>query len=628
MCGINGYLGSEDKEHARSVVEQMNAATAHRGPNDEGIWQDDRAALGHQRLSILDLSRAGHQPMASDDGRYRIVYNGEIYNYKALKQRLGPYPYRSETDTEVILAAYKTWGKECVKEFNGMFAFAIWDRQDGSLFAARDRVGIKPFYYWLNGSELLFSSEIRALLQSGRVPKKVNRPALHDFLQYQTVHAPDTMIQHVRMLLPGHTFLYQNGSVEIEEYWNPADYLQNGDSTSPPDSYADAKQRVRKLLHESVERRLIADVPVGAFLSGGIDSSAIVGLMSEVTPGNVNTFSVTFQESGFDESHYARQVADRFGTDHTEIKLTPEDFLELLPDALRSMDHPSGDGPNTYVVSKVTREAGVTVALSGLGGDELFAGYPIFHQSLKLQDYRWISSIPHSVRSAAAAFLRMKGGSPSTVKIASLISRKSFEINHSYPLSRQVYAPSEISKILLSDGASLNPGRVKQVANQLAPMFESGSLISRISAAEIQTYMQNTLLRDTDQMSMASGLEVRVPFLDHLLVEELLSMGDAMKRPVTPKKLLTDSLGSLLPPEIVNRKKMGFDFPWEHWLKNELKSRVEKNMEALGQQECISAGEVDTIRQRFFAGKPGATWPKIWLLFVLQEWIQTNGIEL
>lgn len=628
MCGINGYLGFEHKKRARSVVEHMNAATAHRGPDDEGVWLDDRAALGHQRLSILDLSRAGHQPMASDDGRYRIVYNGEIYNFRSLKKRLGPYPYRSETDTEMILAAYKTWGKKCVKEFNGMFAFAIWDRRSGTLFAARDRVGIKPFYYWLNESELLFSSEIRALLQSGRVPKKVNKSGLHDFLQYQTVHAPETMIQNVRMLLPGHTFLYQDGSVEIEEYWNPADYLHNGTGKSSPDSYADAKRRVRKLLHESVERRLIADVPVGAFLSGGIDSSAVVGLMSEVTPGNVNTFSVTFQESGYDESHYARQVADRFDTQHTEIKLTPEDFLELLPEALRSMDHPSGDGPNTYVVSRVTREAGVTVALSGLGGDELFAGYPIFHQSLKLQDYRWISSIPRSLRSVAGALLDKAGGSPSTAKIAELISRDSFEVNHSYPLSRQVYAPSEISRILQSGATGINPGRVEQVAEQLAPMFGSGSLISRISAAEIQTYMQNTLLRDTDQMSMASGLEVRVPFLDHLLVEELLSMRDTLKLPVTPKKLLTDALGSLLPAEIVHRKKMGFDFPWEHWLKNELRSRVEKNLEALGQQEFISAGEVENIRRRFFAGKPGATWPKIWLLFVLQEWIQTNGIEL
>ena len=369
MCGIAGIISSNvGNDKAAAALQRMNNAIAHRGPDAEGTWNDRYAYLGHRRLSIIDLSDSGTQPLHSYDNRYVIIYNGELYNYKELRLQLQraikgtnqqPYFFKTQTDTEVILAAYMRWGADCLQHFNGMFAFAIYDKQEKNIFIARDRMGIKPLYYAFQNNTLVFASEIRSVLQSNLVDKKINQNGLVDYLQYQTVHAPNTMVDEVKMLLPGHFLVIENNEIKTTSYWK---LEKNINYASIGKSHEDICRDVRTLFYEAVERRLVADVPFGAFLSGGIDSSAIVGAMSKISSQQVKTFSVVFNESEFSEAHYARIVSEKFKTDHHEIKLSPQDFLQQLPEALNAMDHPSGDGPNTYIVSKATKNAGITMA--------------------------------------------------------------------------------------------------------------------------------------------------------------------------------------------------------------------------------------------------------------------------
>lgn len=622
MCGVNGIFGIEDTQKLRQGIGSMNQSLSHRGPNDEGEYYDKNLGLGHRRLSILDLSKAGHQPMKSFNDRYVIVFNGEIYNYMELKHKLKDYPYHSNTDTEVILAAYIKWGKSCVNKFNGMFAFAIWDEKNRELFIARDRLGIKPLYYYRDESSFVFSSEIRGVLNSGCVPREINRRGLVDYLKYQTVHAPDTIVKNVKMLPPGCSMTVCEEGMEIKKYWDINSYKNSHKELG---DYKQVKRRVRNLLGSSIEKRLISDVPIGAFLSGGIDSSAVVGLMSKLSPGNVSTFSVTFEESEFSEALYSRKIAQKFNTDHTEIRLTPDDFLELLPQALDAMDHPSVDGPNTYVVSRVTREAGVTVALSGLGGDELFAGYKNFTRAYRLKKFKMADKLPSGLRSmvgsAAQKLLEEKGGD----KIKAIFDLNNWEADQFYPVMRQVNFEESVEALLEIDIQTAT-NRVSEIT---APFFSKNSsnhFLSKISRSEIATYMQNILLRDTDQMSMANALEVRVPFLDHELVEYVLSVTDDFKYPHSPKKLLVDSLGDLIPNEIVDRPKMGFVFPWEKWLKEELRERAETRLESLSDRPLFSGEAVREQWNSFLNGSQAVTWPKIWMLVVLEEWLEANDI--
>jgi asparagine synthase (glutamine-hydrolysing) len=620
MCGINGFIGEENVELARGVVNAMNHAITHRGPDDCGLFVMPGVALGQRRLSIIDLSAAGHQPMISPDGNLTLVFNGEIYNFRELKQELQEYHYQTQTDTEVILAAWQKWGKECVHRFNGMFAFAISDKSRKETYIFRDRLGIKPLYYYQIGNRLMFCSELRGLLASNLVPRKLNIPALHDYLRYQTVHAPDTIVDKVKMLMPGYGIRVKQGVTEIFKYWAPElNYSQNAVGKI----YSDVKNDVRELLLKAVERRLIADVPFGAFLSGGIDSSAIVGLMSQVASKKVKTFSVSFDEEAFSEAKYATAIARKFNTDHTEIKLTPNDFLELVPDALKAMDHPSGDGPNTFVVSKVTKEAGITMALSGLGGDELFAGYDVFKRMAILEKYKGVAKLPLMLRAGAGKLLKQIKPSVSSNKIDELLSLPSWGFENTYSITRQIFTDAFVKQIT-SDSVLR--------CNQVAKLVKRNSnyelpLLSQVSVAEISTYMQNTLLRDTDQMSMAHALEVRVPFLDYELVEYVLGIPDKFKYPVTPKKLLTDALGGLLPVEIINRPKMGFVLPWQNWLKHELFSFAEEKLQQLGKRGILLQVEVDHLWKRFLSGDPLFTWSRIWGLIVLENWLEEHGIE-
>ena len=620
MCGISGIVSSIlSAGKIIPALQRMNKAIEHRGPDGDGIWNDDYAYFGHRRLSIIDLSDAGKQPMHSFDKRFVITYNGELYNYKELRLELQraiqgtterPYFFSTQTDTEVILAAYMRWGKDCLQRFNGMFAFAIYDRQDKTIFIARDRLGIKPLYYSFQNHTLLFASEIRAIGKSGLIENKINTDALPDYLQYQTVHAPRTIMKDVLMLMPGHFLWLEKKELQLNAWWKVESSINY---ESEKKTYKEICSDVRDLFYAAVERRLVADVPFGAFLSGGIDSSAVVGAMTKVSSSQVKTFSVVFDESEFSEAQYSRLIAKKYNTDHHEIKLTPQNFLEQIPEAMSAMDHPSGDGPNTYIVSKVTRKAGITMALSGLGSDELFCGYDIFKRSFKLEKQWWLNLTPRLFRVPAGLALKTVKRTTASQKIAEIISKPAINFNYSYPVSRQVLTDSVVKKILNRHDLPMNEVyRFLRLLN----FNDKNHRLSKYSIAEISTYMQNTLLRDTDQMSMAVALEVRVPFLDYKLVEYVLGVKDQFKFPHSPKKLLTDSLGDLLPPEIINRKKMGFMLPWNAWMRNELKPFCEKNLRELS-SIGFNEKEINNLWNSFLKEDPRVSWSRIWPLVAL-----------
>jgi asparagine synthase (glutamine-hydrolysing) len=625
MCGISGLISANLTDAERqAAVQRMNAAQSHRGPDNEGVWLGGSTCLGHRRLSIIDLSAAGNQPFFSPDNRYVIVYNGELYNYRELKLELQrvvqgsgekPYLFKTSSDTEVVLAAYIRWGAACARKFQGMFAFAVYDSEKGGLTIVRDRFGVKPLYYYYGDEGIAFASELRAILKSGIRKFTINREALAEYAMYQTVHAPATMVKGIRMLMPGHYAEFADGKAALTQYYNLS-AIQPG---PVKDDYKRTCERVKELLAHSVQKRLVADVPFGAFLSGGIDSSAVVGLMAMVSSQKVRTFNVSFDESEFSESRYARLIAAKYNTVHEEIRLSPLDFLHRLPEALHAMDHPSGDGPNTYIVAKATRDAGVTMALSGIGGDELFAGYDVFRRLSDLNRRSWLNAFPLAVRKGVAAVIRSQKKTVAAEKIAELLSAEKVNVRSAFLLSRSLYSASRLRTLL--PGADPY-SRVRDIIGEIP--VSDGYLLSAISKMEISTYLQNVLLRDTDQMGMAVALEIREPFLDHQLVEYVLGLPDEMKFPTTPKKLLVDSLGDLLPPEIVNRPKMGFTLPWQHWLKNELRSFGEKNMTELSSRGLFSADALKGLWQQFLSGDPRVPWSRIWHLVVLNSWMNDN----
>ncbi|MFN5621627.1 MAG: asparagine synthase (glutamine-hydrolyzing) [Flavobacteriales bacterium] len=621
MCGITGIARYNQRELAEERVRLMNQSIAHRGPDAEGMWSNELCVLGHRRLSIIDTSAQGNQPFHFENDRLVVVFNGEIYNYLELKTELSAgFSFQTQTDTEVIIAAYLKWGIDCVSHFFGMFAFALYDRDAGRVMIARDRLGVKPLYYAHTNDGLVFASEIRAILSTGLVKKKIAHAALCDYLRYQTVHAPATMIEGVHMLMPGHIMLIDADGHSIQSYWGTTTHRA---SISPEITKAEVQRNVEELLTSSVELRMRADVPFGAFLSGGIDSSIVVGLMSRISEHRVKTFSITFHEKEFDESPYSDLIAQKFKTDHTPIRLRATDFLELIPDALHAMDHPSGDGANTFVVSKVTREAGVKMALSGLGGDEVFAGYDVFKRMKALEQKAWLNLAPKVLRKSAGALLRSIKPSVATEKLALALGSDRMDPEHLYPLTRQILFEDDIQRLTHS---STNIENVVKTLS--ASIFSSDlPLLSKVSVMEMETYMQNTLLRDADQMSMAHALEIRVPFLDHRLVEYVLGVSDTIKYPHTPKELLTSSVGDLIPREIIDRPKMGFTFPWALWMRSELKTFCETQLQALQSVEALNHAEVMALWKRFMNNDKHITWSRIWPLVVLGHWVKQHDIH-
>ena len=619
MCGINAIFSFSGEGDFTSQVGSMNDALAHRGPDNEGIYSKPGIALGHRRLSIIDLSAAGNQPMRSPFANHVVVFNGEIYNYREVRKMLPEFEFKTESDTEVLLAAWKKWGLDALDYLNGMFAFVLHDEDKNESYVVRDRLGIKPVYYANKDGKLLFSSEVRALLASNLISRKIRKDAVTEYVRYQTVHAPRTILDDVWMLLPGHYMIVTDKTYAEYPWWKP-----EIESTPVPVNYQGTCTEIRRLFHDAVKRRLVADVPFGAFLSGGIDSTAVTGMMNEVSGSKVKTFNVSFDDSEFSEAKYARIVAKKFNTEHHEIRLTPDHFLNELPAALDAMDHPSGDGPNTYVVSEATKKAGITMALSGLGGDELFAGYDIFPRAYSLHRKKWINNVPYFMRSASGKLLKVVRPGIASEKISDVLSAEEVSFDSFYPKSREVYS-DKVAKLLC--GPSAYEGLDLKAVYGISLIDPTRCFLSQVTLAEATTYMQNTLLRDADQMSMAHALEVRVPFLDYELVNYVLNVPDEFKYPSSPKKLLVDSLKDLLPEEIVNRPKMGFTFPWKHWMKHELRSFCESHLNYLGESNILNGAELNKLWQRFLADDKSITWSRIWHLVVLGYWIKKNDIH-
>lgn len=627
MCGICGIYGLERIDAPERIVGRMNDAMAHRGPDAEGTYVNSDVALGHRRLSIIDLSRAANQPMHSPQQEVTVVFNGELYNFQSLKAELSDYPFLTNSDTEVVVAAYLKWGIDAVKRFDGMFAIAIWDNRAKELFLIRDRLGVKPLYVAQVGTSFVFASEVRALLASGMLSRRVSGDALVDYLRYQTVHAPQTLVEGVEMMMPGTIFQLSDNEQTVRRYWSLAEHADYGAGTNR-DVHA-IHQELAALTESAVKKRLVADVPYGAFLSGGIDSSLVVGLMARNLGHPVKTFSVTFDEDEFSEARYARIVAEKFATDHTEIRLTPGDFLEDLPDALNAMDHPSGDGPNTFVVSRVTKAAGVSMALSGTGGDELFAGYEIFKRFKALQERKWLLSFPAWLRGLGGYFLQKQRPGIAAEKTAAVLKAGYFDIEHVYWVSRLLFFDRRINDLVNTE--KLPGNRVFEIVGEQLAFGKGGfglPKLSHVSVAEISTYLQNVLLRDTDQMSMAHALEVRVPFLDHRLVSFALGIPDRFKYPHSPKQLLVESHGDLLPRAIVQRPKMGFTFPWNDWLRGPLRAFVGDHLSDLGKRDAFNPQGIEVLWKEFESGHPNLNWAHIWNLVVLEHWLRKNQMDV
>lgn len=618
MCGIAGIYNFNNSLGERHTIRLVTDAISHRGPDAGGFYENGSIGLGHKRLSIIDLFECSNQPMTDDTGRYRIIFNGEIYNFPEIKARISGYQFKSKGDTEVLLAAYITWGPACLDLCKGMFAFAIWDSEKQELFIARDRFGVKPLYYFHDNEHFLFASEIRALLASGVIPRGINRMAIAGFLHYQSVVGNETMVEGIRSLPAGTYMTVSKEGLKRQQYWKIVQPMPDFDF----ENRNKVRKRIYELLLRSVEIRMISDVPLGAFLSGGIDSSAIVGLMAEVSDQSVNTFTVGFEEKEFDESSFAKIVAKKFNTHHQQVLLKPGSFLnELLP-ALNAMDSPSGDGVNSYVVSKAMRDNGIAVALSGIGGDELFAGYPIFRNYMQLMNFRSVWKPIKPLRHFFAEVIANRNGK--TGRYIQLLKSSDADIAAFYPAFRQIVSPS-----MLSDCTNLTYDYLAGIEDlvKLDGDLHDLPLLSQVSVAEYLGYTQHTLLKDMDQMSMARSLEVREPYFDHELIEFVLHVPDRQKFPSYPKKLLVESLSGLLPPEIVHRKKQGFLFPWNKWMKNELSTFCESHLTAISERDFIKGSQLMLYWKRFLSGDESVRWMEIWLFVVLEYWLQRNDVS-
>jgi len=619
MCGLCGIIGEMDSRRRTESIRGMNGSMAHRGPNASGFYEGKGIALGHRRLSIIDLSEASNQPFADATGRYQLVFNGEIYNYMEIRSELNDYSFTTLSDTEVILAAYMKWGSACVSRLQGMFAFAIWDAVESRLFMARDRFGVKPLYYYQQDGLLLIASEIRALLASGLVPRKIESLALEDYLKYQSVITPLTLVKGVMQLPAAHNADFRAGRLTVSRYWDI--------TSAPQDRHDDivvARRKIRDLLFASVEKRLVSDVPIGAFLSGGIDSTAVVAIMSKVSKKKPVAFTIGFKEKEYDETPYADLVASAYGVQHTKVMLEADDFLQDLPTALNALDTPSGDGLNTFTVAKAIRQSGITVALTGVGGDELFAGYPIFRQYSRLHGldgiFRTLAPIRHSLA------MVIPDRDHRTQRLKQLLLSSSTDIAEIYPLLRQIQTPVMVRR-LLKESSNAVYGSLEKILASQQPSVGAFAPYSQVSISEYMGYTQHVLLKDTDQMSMAVSLEAREPFFDTELVEYVIGLPDEFKKGAYPKSLMVDALSPLIPEQIVHRKKMGFVLPYDRWIRKELKNFGDERIQSLCARDHFHADRIRSYWNDYQANRRKIRWPDIWILLVLSHWLDAHGME-
>jgi asparagine synthase (glutamine-hydrolysing) len=624
MCGIAGRLnflsGAPVDE---GLVRRMSDLLAHRGPDGDGVYVRGPIGLGHRRLAIIDLSPGGRQPMGTPDGRLWVTQNGEIYNYRALRAELEArgHRFRSQSDTEVILAAYREFGVECLTRLHGMFAFALWDAEARTLLLARDRVGKKPLHYWLDDHGVAFASEPKAFLADPSFKPQPNLEAIWHYLTYQYVPSPLSAFQGVRKLPPAHYLLVRDGRISVERYWKLR-YVPKRQLTEE-----EAREELLHRLREAVRLRLISDVPLGAFLSGGIDSASVVALMAELGSGPVKTFSIGFEEKEYDELAYARLVAQRYGTEHREFVVRPQ-AVDILPKLIWHYNEPYADSSAipTYYLAELTRRH-VTVALCGDGGDENFAGYERYRANVLAGRCEWL---PRWVRQSGAAIL---GAVPSTGPRRGLVGRaQRFAEALAEPPERRYarwmshFQPA-LKRELCTDEFRRAVGEPDSVA-LLVDAYRASDAPDFVDATldvDVNTYLPEDLLVKVDIATMAHGLEGRSPFLDHGFMEFCASLPSDLKlRRRTPKYLLKRAVRDLLPVEVIERPKMGFGVPLDHWFRQELREMaydVLLSASALG-RGYFRRDRVQRLLDEHIQGR--RRWHyQLWNLLVLESWHRT-----
>lgn len=592
----------------------------HRGPDDEGFFSDASATLGMRRLAIFDPAN-GRQPMSTPDGRIHLIFNGALYNFRELRSELSAIGanFHTECDTEVLLAAYAHWGEDCLKRFRGMFAFAAWDTHNRSLFLARDPFGIKPLYVSSHPDRLLFASELNALLASGFCPAEIDPAAVSNAVAYLAPPAPQTIYRNIVSLRPGECATWRGGTLNVRTYWT---FLDASSATAPAcRSRPEFIAQLRERLDDSILAHSLADVPVGAFLSGGLDSSAVVGLMARQSGTKLKTFSIGFDQAAYSEASEAAATARHIGTDHTSFILTGERVASDLDAILASYDQPTGDAVNTYYVSHVARAGGVTAALSGLGGDELFGSYPSFRDLPRLQRLLpWWRRLPPGTRRWLIAQLRAQPQAQAR-KLADFLAHAR-DLHELASLQRRVL-PEESRQALLAPEAralAVRLGPHHPMLEAFAFDLAGADDFQIVSAWELRTYMANVLLRDSDVMSMAHSLELRVPFVDTRLLEWLWPQPAHFKRdPRTPKRALADAVANVVPGFIRQRPKQGFTLPFPLWMRQELRPFLEETFSAPALARCpwLDAPAVITLWTQFQQGQDNRAWSRVWTVAML-----------
>lgn len=623
MCGITGIVRSDGAPVDRELLERMNQAIRHRGPDEDGFYLSDGVGLAMRRLAIIDL-KSGQQPIHNADQTAWIVYNGEIYNYRELRKDLESRGHRfyTDSDTEAIVHAYDEWGTDCPKYLRGMFALAIWDERKKSLFLARDRVGKKPLLYAQVNGQLVFGSEFMALLQHPDVSRDVNYEAIHHYLSFICVPAPLTAFQSISKLPPGHTLLWQNGEIKLERYWQ----LDFSNKISIGEE--EAGERVVELLRDAVRVRLMSEVPLGAFLSGGIDSSAVVALMAQESSEQVKTFSIGFEEQDFSELHHARRVAEHVGTDHHEFVVKP-DAMEILPTLVEHYGEPFADSSAipSYYVSRETRKH-VTVALNGDGGDECFAGYERYAAMNVAQ--RYVKLLPAAIRNGVIRNLANALPQAQSRKNPLRKAQRFLDAASLGPVQRYlrwVSAFDEPAKLnIYSDNFRQETAQFSTISF-LEPWFAKANGAGIVDASlltDTMTYLPNDLLVKMDIASMTVSLEARSPFLDHHLMEFAASLPEHLKlRGMTTKYLLKKVLKKFVPEENLTRPKMGFGIPIGQWFRGSMQTFLR---ETLLSQKALSRGlfDPDKVRQMVdqHVERKVDHDQRLWSLLMLELWFE------
>lgn len=617
MCGIVGLIGFDNLERSLS---SMLSATKHRGPDDEGIWCEHakKVGLGHRRLSIIDLSSAGHQPMTHDSGRYWLVFNGEIYNYKELRSELeaSGTSFVSHTDSEVLLAAYSQWGIGALSRLRGMFAFAIWDNVENCLFLARDRLGIKPLLFARHRQSFVFASELKAILTLSDIDRHLNLRALLDLFSHGSCHQPNSFIDGVKWVRPGSWMrVHLDCNIEEGRYWHLADNIGTLRREYQSADYNDLVKLTRNKLDDACKAHLVSDVPVGSFLSGGVDSSAVTGLMGRITCSPVNTFSLGYKsdDGAKDELGYALKAAALLGCNHTAFELDGKFVFDHFNQFIQAIDQPSEDGLNTFFVSKITTDNNIKVAISGLGSDELFAGYPHFVELLK--------SSRRKANIFDRALASINQARPN--RFTHLAWIRSLPINVRYETLRSILRLTEILSILAPDLRQMI-SRMDLSDNYFKDNPPTDDSILDTSIYECDHYLVDTLLRDSDTVSMAHSLEVRPIFLDHHLVEHAFSLpGEAKLRFGRRKAVLIDAISDLLPSEFFDRPKKGFELPVGSWLRTRLRQTLISQSQDTNIESLFSHAFLKSIPT--LIDNPQKT-RMLWVFLVFSSWFNRYNI--